>query len=129
MSDEPPQNAQEVNPAAVLDRAKEVAERFERQRTYLVGLTSRLPILKSALAHAHKVHRESGEDIVRLEKEIPVVEAHIEKLTTWIAKNVDTQDDVEIANALARRIARLQKEIERKQKELHRVEAGLPDIT
>jgi chromosome segregation ATPase len=128
MADEPATSTQDVNPALLLERAKEVADRFTRQKTYLISLTTRLPLLKSALVYAQKVHTESGEDIARLSKEIPAIESHISKLEVWIATNFDTEDDVAIANALAKRIARLQKEIERKQRELHRVEAGLPDL-
>ena len=35
-------------------------------------------------------------------------------------------DDVAQANALAERIKKLQKEIEKKQREMHRLEVGLP---
>lgn len=113
---------------AAIEKAKEVADRYKRQVSYLVMLQCRLPILESAYNYAEKTHRESGEDVVRLTREIAAVKDHIEKLSGWVAKNSSMPEDIEQANTLAAKIKRLQQEINRKRLEMQRLANGLPEL-
>jgi hypothetical protein len=124
-----PQSTTLVNVAAALDRAKEIQIRHQRQVSFLIGLQTRLPILESALVYATKVHKETGEDITRLTAEISSAKKHIEQLTAWVARNITTPEDIEAATALAEKIKRLYKELEKKKDALHRLESGLPADT
>ncbi len=118
--------ATSINPAAALERAAQVQERYQRNVGYLCMLQTRLPILENAYTQRKKDLEEATLDVVRLEKEISHAKDHIVKLVEWVGKNSDMPDDIAMATALADKIRKLQKEIEKKQKELHRVEAGLP---
>lgn len=129
MSDTPPDATASptlVNVAAALERAKEIQVRHQRQVSFLIGLQTRLPILESALAYSKKVHKEAGEDITRLSTEIDAAKKHIVQLTDWIGRNISTPEDIEIATALAEKIKRLYKDIEKRKEALHRLEVGLP---
>lgn len=114
------------NAAEALQRAKEINDRVTRQQNYLISLRTRLPILESALARERKAYKEAGDNVARLELEREAAVKHISKLEVWLGKHVgDTGDMVEVV-ALANRIKRLLSDIERKKRELHRLEAGLP---
>jgi len=122
-----PVNPSILNAAAAIERAKEIHDRYKRQKGYLIALESRLPILESALAYNKKIHKESGEDIERLTLEIAAAKKHIGQLHTWVNNNASIQEDVAVANELAEKIKRLQKVIEKNREELHRLEVGLPE--
>lgn len=126
MSDDQPQQPVTDNAAAAIEKAKAVADRFNRQLTFLRALNTRLPVLENALAVAKKVHAESGDDVSRLTKEVEYAKKHIAQLDAWVANNLDMPENVAAANELAAKIKRLQKDIERKRQEMHRLEAGLP---
>ena len=119
--------AQSINPAAVLERTAQVHDRYKRNVGYLVMLQTRIPILETALKQRKIDLEEATADVMRLEKEIATSKTHATQLVDWVAKNADMPDDIAQANALAEKIRKLQKEIEKKQRELHRVEAGLPE--
>lgn len=115
-----------INPAAAIEKAKEVADRFKRNQSYLITLNTRLPILEAALKQRTKDMEEAISDVKRLTADIAQAKDHRDKLEVWVANNLDMPDDVAQANALAERIKKLQKEIEKKQREMHRLEVGLP---
>ena len=117
-----------INPAAAIEKAKQVAERYTRQTDYLRSLTTRLPVITAALKQRKRDYEEAERDVTRLTREVAQVTEHIEKLAAWVAKNQDMPEDVAVANALADKIKRLQREIERKQRDIHRLEAGLPNV-
>lgn len=127
MTDQPTTETPISNAAAVIEKAKQVADRYNRQVTFLLGLNIRLPILKSALAYATKMAKEHSEDRDRLTLEVAAAEKHIEQLTVWTAKNMSMPDDVATANSLADKIKRLQKDIERRRIELQRMEESLAE--
>lgn len=116
-----------LNPASVLERTAQVHDRYKRNVGYLVMLQTRIPILETALKQRKLDLEEATADVIRLEKEISNSKDHANKLVDWVAKNADMPDDIAQANALAEKIRKLQKEIEKKQRELHRVESGLPE--
>lgn len=115
------------NPAADIERVAQVQKRYDRNVGYLCMLHTRLPIQEAALKQRRIDLEEAQADVIRLEKAITHDKHHASQLVEWVHKNSDMPDDIAQATALAERIKRLQKEIEKKQRELHRVEAGLPD--
>lgn len=116
-----------INPAAALERAAQVQDRYKRNIGYLIMLQTRIPIQEAALKQRRIDLEEATADVIRLEKDIATSKDHATKLVDWVGKNADMPDDIAQANALAEKIRKLQKDIEKKQRELHRVEAGLPD--
>jgi hypothetical protein len=119
-------NSSSINPAAAIEKAKLVADRYKRQVGYLMGLTGRLPMIQASLKQRIKDAEAAAADVIRLTAEEKQTREHIEKLNIWVANNQDMPCDVAEANSLAAKIQKLQKEIEKKQKELHRMEVGLP---
>lgn len=111
-----------------LERAKQIADRIKRNKNALISIRGTLEIKRNALVYAQKRLRDAQEDVDRLSKEIPGLEKHTEQLTEWCAKNLPNEENVQLATELAKKIARLQKELEQKRKEIARLENGLPDI-
>ena len=112
---------------SVMERAKEIATRINRNRNALISITTTLEVKKNAYKYALIRQKESNEDVERLSKEIPNLETHRLQLEAWCAKNLDSDEQVTMATALAKKIDRLRKELDMKRKELQRLENGLPD--
>jgi len=111
-----------------LERAKLIADRIRRNKNELISNNVTLDIKRSKLEYLLRLQKDVNDDVNRLTIEVPVFEKRVEQLTAWCAKNLESDEQVELATMLAKRIAKLQKELEHKHKELHRLEAGLPDI-
>lgn len=117
-----------VNPAAAIERAAQVNDRYKRNVGYLVMLHTRIPIQEAALKQRRLDLEEATIDVLRLEKEISTAKEHATKLVDWVGKNADMPDDIAQTNMLAEKIRKLQKDIEKRQRELHRIQSGLPDV-
>lgn len=108
-----------------MEKAKEMAARITRNKNALISIRTTLEVKRSALAYTQKVLKELHEDEQRLQKEVPALEHHVEQLENWCAKHLDSDEQVQIATELAKKIDRLRKELEKKRNELHRMESGL----
>jgi predicted RNase H-like nuclease (RuvC/YqgF family) len=112
---------------SAMERAKEIADRINRNKSALVSISTTLEVKRNAYKHALIAQKEANEDVERLAKEIPALEHHEGQLKTWCAKNLDSDEQVAMATAIAKKIDRLRKELDAKRKELQRLENGLPD--
>jgi len=125
MTDTPVPNAPVT--ISAMERAKEIADRINRNRSALISISTTLEVKKVAYTHALIEQKEANEDVERLAKEIPALEHHKAQLVTWCAKNLDTDEQMQMATAIAKKIDKLRKELDAKRKELQRLENGLPD--
>lgn len=121
-----------VQPAPVtisaMERAKEIADRINRNKSALISISTTLGVKESVYQWALVRQREANEEVERLAKEIPALKHHKDQLETWCSKHLDSDEQVQMATALAKKIDKLRKELDAKRKELHRIENGLPDI-
>lgn len=110
-----------------LEKAKQIADRINRNRGALISMRTSLEVKSNALVYAKKRLKDATEDVDRLTPEIPALEKHIVKLEAWCCKHMDSDEQVQLATLLAKKIQRLQKELEVKRNELARLENGLSD--
>lgn len=112
---------------SAMERAKEIADRINRNKTALVSISTTIEVKRNALKHALADQKEANENVERLSKEIPSLEHHETQLKAWCAKNLDSDEQIAVATAIAKKIDKLRKELDAKRKELQRLENGLPD--
>ena len=113
---------------SAMERAKEIADRINRNKSALISISTTLVVKRNAYKYALIAQKDANEDVERLGKEIPALEHHEEQLSVWCAKNLDSDEQVAMATAIAKKIDRLRKELDAKRKELQRLENGLPDV-
>lgn len=112
----------EQSPASLMADAKEIKIRFNRNYNALRSLRASLDVKKPMLAALLKQKKSLDEDVDRLTAEIPKIEERVAQLATWCADHSDMSRAGDQAEALAAKIARMSKELERKREELRRIE-------
>lgn len=110
-----------------LEKAKQMQDRITRNKNALISMSTTVEVKRNALVYAKKRLKEAQEDVERLSVEIPILDRHIEQLNVWCGKNLESDEQMQMATALAKKIQKLQKELEAKRQALHRLEAGLPE--
>lgn len=109
-----------------LTQAKDIGLRYNRNYTALRSIRSGLEVKKAMLESLQRQKKGIDEDVERLTAEVPKYEARVKQLEDWCSAHADMPEVSKHAEDLARRIAKLTKELADKRDLIHRLESGLP---
>lgn len=108
---------------SLLEQAKLVAERLKRNKNEMKGLESVIELKASRLKACIKIRDDASSDVVRITTELEALTDRRAKLSAWLVKNGDTQQDVDKVALMAEKIKRLRAQMERLQREMRDAEA------
>ena len=111
-----------------LAQARDIGLRYNRNYTALKSLRSGLEVKKAMLASLSKQKKEIDSEVERLSIEVPKYELRVKQLEDWCSNHAHMEADSKQAEDLAKRIAKLTKDLSEKRDLIHRLEAGLPIV-
>lgn len=106
----------------LLEQAKFISERLARNRKEVVAITCSLDLKSQKLSNLLKERAKMTEDIERLTNETAELADRKAKVTAWLAKNGDSQEDADKVAALAEKIKRLRHNMEIEMRKLREME-------
>lgn len=121
-----PTLASKPSTTEALAQARDIGLRYNRNYTALKSIRSGLEVKKAMLIALLKQKKSIDEDVERLAAEVPKYEARVKQLEDWCSAHKDMPEVSKHAEDLAKRIAKLTKELADKRDLIHRLEAGLP---